>query len=262
MRKSAVRAIAACLAVAFVPVFASRVSAHPDPEGSYAPTGITNLVADVVSGQPRRITISFNAPDNAETSTLSGYFVQYRCLSKTSQSAPCTGKWRSVTFEELPDDSTLNGQLMTYQYTLPAGIAGTSGRPVSLRIIPASDDDNMTLGPTSAAAVINIRDTPVLVGTPISTGSRSKQRITVTLPGTVVDQTRGSGSWVYTVEYSRNNKSWTSLTGANAPSGGWAPGKSKIVSVPASGVRYYFRVKIASNAGTTTQNPPKSQVAR
>lgn len=257
MKRRMVRMMLACVAVASVPVAASSVaSAVPV---SYAPTGVTNLAGSAVNGQPRTVTLTFNAPSNAQDSTLSGYFIQYRCLTKATKAAPCTGKWRSVAMHEVEDDSTTNNELVTVTYTLPAGIAGTAGRPVSFRVIPVGDDDEMLLGPTSSASVINIRDTPVLVSTPVTTRSTGKQRITVTLAGTLLSQTRGSSSHVYTVEYSRNNKSWTSIT---APTGGWGVNKSRIVNVPASGVKYYFRLKVASNAGNVTQDPPRSQVSR
>ena len=215
-----------------------------------------DVSAAVASGQTRTVTLSFKAPGNAETNTLSGYLIQYRCLTKATKSDPCTGKWRRGSILELDDDSTTNGQTVSHTFQLPAGIAGTAGRPVAFRIVPVTDDDDMTLGPTAAVDPVAIRDLPVLASEPIITKTGPEGRIIVTLANSLVTQNRGSTITEYSVEYSRANKSWFTIT---APTGGWGPGKSRVVTVPTSGETYFFRLKVTTNSGTVTQKPPKSQ---
>lgn len=267
MKRRMVRAMVACVALSALPLSHSMI-AHATSPASYAPTGVTSLTATPVNGQPRTVTLQFNAPNNASTSTLSGFFIQYRCLTKATKVAPCTGRWRSVGLYEVDDGEISNGELITATYTLPVGIVpmGNSTRPVSFKVVPIGDTDDdseqLLLGPSTAISSVAIRDTPVLVGTPLSTSSTGKQRITVRVASPAVDATRGASSLVYTVQYSRNNKSWTTITNGDGSNWNPNPGSSKIVSVNQSGVRYYFRVRLATNAGTVTQDPPKSQTSR
>ena len=221
----------------------------------YAPNPVQSLLVVPVDGTPRAIRLTFNAPSDASINTLSGYVIQYRCLTKATAVAPCTGKWRNIDFYEVGDDGAHPSNFaMTLDYVLPVG---TGGRVVSVRVMPVRDDDDGTPG-ESRAGTLNVRDVPDLIATPLVTSSTGKKRITVRIPANVIADTLGSSSYVYSVKYTRNNKTWFTIT---APDGGWGPGASTRVAVTSSGVRYYFKLVIDTNAGTKTSGL-RTQVSR
>lgn len=216
---------------------------------------VQSLAGSLVDGTPRAIRLTFNAPSDASVNTLSGYLVQYRCLTKLTAVAPCTGKWRSIDFYEVADDgSHPSNYAMTLDYVLPVG---TGGRQVAVRVTPVRDDDDGTPG-ESRAVNLNVRDVPDLVATPLATSSTAKKRITVRIPSNVIADTLGSGDYSYSVKYTRNNQTWFTVA---APAGGWVPGASNRVVVNGSGVRYFFKLVITTNAGVKTA-PMKAQYSR
>lgn len=221
----------------------------------YAPNPVQSLLAVPIDGTPRAIRLTFNAPSDASINTLSGYVIQYRCLTKSTAVAPCTGKWRNIDFYEVGDDGAHpSNYAVTLDYVLPRG---TGGRVVTVRVMPVRDNDEGTPG-ESRANTLNVRDVPDLIATPLVTSSTGKKRITVRIPSNVIADQLGSSDYTYSVKYTRNNQTWFTIA---EPSGGWGPSKSKVVSVTASGVRYYFKLVIVTNAGTKT-SPLAPQVSR
>ena len=243
----------------------ATVASYAGAASVYAPSGVTGLDVTNVSGKARTISVAFTSPSDAVEKSLVQYRVEYTCVAASPAVAgdPCDGTYKLIELYSVTGTIANRVPVTLGDYTLPAGIAGTSGRNVTIRVTPVGGPGGALDGDSSVDTIGSI-DTPVLVATPLSTRSLQPKQITVQLPSTVVDQWRGSTLVKYYVEYSRTNVGlWTKLEGAGLePSGGWAPGKSLIITVPLSGVPYYFRVVVVTDAGTVVMNPSRSQIAR
>lgn len=222
---------------------------------TYAPSPVRSLNVSNVLQNARKVTLAWQAPSNAATVPISGYNVMFRCTASPKTSV-CNGKWQSVAdgFYALTDDASPT-DTYSVTYTLPLG---TGGKVVTIKVEPVGDDDEGKVG-TASLGTVTVIDKPTLTSSPLYLASTAKKRITVRINSGAIVSNNGSSGYSYVVKYSRNNKDWFSVT---APAGGWSiGGSSKYQAVGSSGVRYYFRLELSSNAGTTT-SPLQSVVSR
>jgi hypothetical protein len=93
-----------------------------------------------------------------------------------------------------------------------------------------------------------VADRPTVTTSPLVLSSTAKKRITVKINLNAITSTNGSSGYSYDVKYSTNNTVWVSV---DPPSNGFSPGgAAKYLPVTRSGVTYYFKIWITTNAGT------------